>query len=116
MPRSSQDLPSHPPVTTEAASPGPSEGSVQGDGGYRIALRPDDDAEPDRMDDIVVLDVKMFRAEQMDAGEWWVCLYLDDTGDQMLTFAVSARCRPRRIDWTVTERPTGEHIYEGSAI
>lgn len=79
---------------------------------YRIALRPDDPADPERMDDIVVMDVKMFRAEQMSPGEWWVCLYLDGTVDQRLTFSVHARCRPRRIDWTVTEYPDGDHVYE----
>jgi hypothetical protein len=81
---------------------------------YRIALRPDDPAVPDRMDDIVVKDVKMFRAEQMDSGSWWVCCYLDDAGDERLTFSVDARCRPRRMDWTVTEYPKGDHAYEAS--
>lgn len=80
---------------------------------YRIALRPDDKDHPERMDDIVVMDVRMFRAEQMDDGEWWVCCYLDDTTDQRLTFSVRARCRPRRIDWDVTEYPDGDHAYEG---
>lgn len=79
---------------------------------YRIALRPDDEADPELMDDIVVRDVKMFRAEQMSPGHWWVACYLDDEGREQLVFSVTARCRPRRIDWVVTELPDGDHIYE----
>ena len=79
---------------------------------YRIALRPDDPSDPDRMDDIVVRDVKMFRAEQMSPGHWWVACYLDDACQQELVFSVDARCRPRRIDWSVTILPDGDHVYE----
>jgi hypothetical protein len=84
---------------------------------YRIALRPDVDGEdpysPDTlMDDIVVKDVKMFRAEQMDTHEWWVCCYLDDETADRICWQVSARAKPRRIEWVTTELPQPHHIYE----
>ncbi|MEJ7763859.1 MAG: hypothetical protein WKF86_00020 [Acidimicrobiales bacterium] len=48
---------------------------------YRIALRPlSDAADPDLMDDVVIRDVSMFRAEQMDSNSWWVACYLAGTG------------------------------------
>ncbi len=54
---------------------------------YRIALRPDDpeadNSEPGvRMDDIVVTDVTMFRAEDL-GDSWWFCCYLNDDGDRI---------------------------------
>lgn len=80
---------------------------------YRIALRPDDrTADPlgngVLMDDIVVRDVEMFRAEQMDDDTWWVCCYLagEDTTNR-LAWSVRARCRPKRLDWITTEFPEG---------
>lgn len=84
---------------------------------YRIAIRPDDaDADPMHpdtlMDDIVVNNVAMFRAEQMDVGSWWVCCYLDNETHDRIAWNVEARCRPRRIDWTTIEYPEGPVIYE----
>jgi hypothetical protein len=84
---------------------------------YRIALRPDVDGEdpysPDTlMDDIVVRDVKMFRAEQMDTHEWWVCCYLDDESSDRICWWVTAKARPRRIEWVTTEFPNAGHVYE----
>lgn len=72
---------------------------------YRIALRPDDRNEDPftlaPLDDIVVKDVKMFRAEQMDPQTWWVCCYLDD--ERYITFYVSVK--DGSLVWTATEFP-----------
>lgn len=83
---------------------------------YRIALRPDDrDADPlghgVLMDDIVVRNVSMFRAEQMGVDHWWVCCYLDDL-DERICWSVRASARPKRLNWITTELPddvTYEH-------
>ena len=78
---------------------------------YDIALRPDDPADPDLMDDIVVNNVVMFRAEQMDRDSWWVSCTLRD-GEE-LVFDVRAKAKPTRIEWRVQDRPFGSHfIYE----
>lgn len=67
-----------------------------------MALRPDHE-DPELMDDIVVENVATFRAEDM-GDSWWVqCRFAN--GDDV-TFSVRALCRPRRIEWTVTNMPT----------
>jgi len=81
----------------------------------RIALRPDEPGDhpmshDTRLDDIVVEGVEMFRAEAMGGDEWWVSCYL--TNGERICWAVTARCRPRRIDWTTTEYPGGTVDYE----
>lgn len=79
---------------------------------YRIALRPiSNKLHPNLMDDIVVKDVAMFRAERMDHGNWWVALYLNDSHSEELTFSVHAT-KSGRIVWAVTELPEGDHVYE----
>jgi hypothetical protein len=75
---------------------------------YDIALRPHVDGDP-RMDDIVVQNVSCFRAEDMTGKAWWVACYLPD--GQEVVFWVTARKKPLRIEWVVTERPNV--IYEG---
>lgn len=63
---------------------------------YRIALRPDDptDQAPDGrnehvpLDDIVVKDVRMFRAEMMHDRSLWMRCYLNG-GDESIDFSVS---------------------------
>lgn len=84
---------------------------------YRIAIRPDDrDDDPMNystlMDDIVVRDVAMFRAEQMDTHSWWVACYLNDDSGDRICWNVSAKARPRRIDWTTSEYPQEPLVYE----
>lgn len=81
------------------------------------ALRPDvDGADPMHIDtlcdDIVVKNVAMFRAEQMDRDEWWVCCYLNDAGTERICWCVKAEGRPKRIEWRTTEFPVDEVIYE----
>jgi len=50
---------------------------------YRVALRPHDGGDPDLMDDVVIHDVSMFRAEQMDNNSWWVCCWLAGVDEQV---------------------------------
>ena len=59
----------------------------------RIALRTVEDgggagkgcpSECTPLDDVVVNDVSMFRAEQMDDNDWWFCCYLNG-GDERIT-------------------------------
>lgn len=84
---------------------------------YRIALRPDVDGEDPLnprtlMDDIVVRDVAMFRAEQMDVHSWWVCCYLNNDSQDRICWAVEASARPKRINWWTTEYPEEPVVYE----
>lgn len=70
----------------------------------RIALRPDDPKDwqadgENRMvplDDIYVTDVECFRAEQMDAGVWWLRCYL--TGGGTIDFDMRRRSSPARLE------------------
>lgn len=74
-----------------------------GERGYRIALRPDGDG---LLDDIVIKDVSMFRAERMTNTTWWIACYLDnDLGDE-ISWNATARSRPMRLEWTVQDWPT----------
>lgn len=78
-----------------------------GDEDYRIALRPDSDGD---LDDVVIKDVSMFRAEDM--GEtWWLCCYLDASDDRI---AFSFDKATSALD--VTEYPMGSHTYEKGSI
>lgn len=67
-----------------------------------MALRPRHD-DPDLMDDIVVKDVTMFRAEAMDDDVWWMACHFAN-GEQV-TFHVTAQARPKRIEFSVTDTP-----------
>lgn len=89
---------------------------VPSGGAYDIALRPDvHGADPfdieTLMDDIVVTKPFMFRAEQMDKHNWWVCCYLDEHTHDRICWSVTAHARPRRIEWVTTELPRTA-IYE----
>jgi len=55
----------------------------------RMALRPYGDDE-ERLDDIVIHDVKMFRAEMMDEGSLWMACYFDEAADTAISFAITA--------------------------
>ena len=72
----------------------------------RMALRPHHEF-PDEMDDIVVKDVQMFRAEQMSDSHWWMCCYF--ANGESVTFGVGRATKPARVYVTVTETP-GEWI------
>lgn len=68
-----------------------------------MALRPDSQ-DHDLLDDIVVKDVEMFRAEALDDDVWWLACYFAN-GEQV-TFHVTAQARPKRIKFSVTEKPS----------
>ena len=81
---------------------------------YRIALRPDHpDGHPmghDLLDDIVVNNIPLFRAEAMSDTSWWVACYLSDA--DRICWDVRARSKPLRIEWTVSEFPEEPVVYE----
>lgn len=92
-----------------------------GDEDYRIALRPDVEGgdifdHATLMDDIVVVKPTMFRAEQMDTHNWFVCCYLDDDTHDRIAWSVTARTRPNRIEWMTTELPETPTVYEGLGL
>lgn len=68
----------------------------------RIALRPDSER-PDELDDIVVHDVTMFRAEAMDNDVWWMACYFAN-GEQV-TFHIGIAGKPKRIRIVATDTP-----------
>lgn len=75
--------------------------------GYRIALRPDSEG---ALDDVVVNDVSMFRAEMMDDKTLWMCCYFPGS-DERLTFWVRATKRKGqklRLEFNFTETPHGD--------
>lgn len=74
-----------------------------------MALRPDYH-HPDEMDDIVVKDVTMFRAEAMSDDVWWMCCYF--ANGERVTFHVTTTGpanRKQRLSVSVTEEP-GEWV------
>jgi hypothetical protein len=75
---------------------------------YRIALRP---ASNGTLDDVVVNDVSMFRAEMMDKDALWMCCYLSE--HERVNFWV--RARGGTLTFTVTESP-GDVTYEPGSI
>lgn len=80
---------------------------------YRMALRSVDEwNDEDRMDDIVVRHVDMFRMEQMDKRYWWMACYLDPNAEERLVFHVSYNKKTKEIEVHVEEYPQGDHIYE----
>ena len=87
---------------------------------YDIALRPHGGGDPFHrdalMDDIVVNDVVMFRAEQMDVHSWWVACYLNNDTHDRICWHVEASARPKRINWTTTEFPEEPIVYEHDLV
>jgi hypothetical protein len=75
---------------------------------YRIALRPDDHGE---LDDVVVNDVSMFRAEMMDGRSLWMCCYLE--GHERVNFWVRVKGRGV-LEFHVTEQPDDVTYEDGS--
>jgi hypothetical protein len=68
----------------------------------QMALRPDSQF-PDELDDIVVKDVTMFRAEAMDDGIWWLCCYF--ANGESISFNVTIESKPKRITVTTGWEP-----------
>lgn len=80
---------------------------------YRMALRSVEEWEdPDRMDDIVVNDVSMFRMEQMSERHWWMQCHLGPGYDDYITFDVYWDRKLKEVVVRVTEYPAGDHVYE----
>lgn len=88
---------------------------------YRIALRPfrdlrERDGEkhsPDDLDDIVVQDVSMFRAEMMDKGVLWMCCYLPGCTDPQERITFWVRAKRGRLTIVCTEQPSQSEVtYE----
>lgn len=67
-----------------------------------MALRPDHRF-PDEMDDIVVCDVKTFRAEAMSDTSWWMACHF--ANGEEITFGVSIGKNPKRLVVHVTDKP-----------
>jgi hypothetical protein len=65
------------------------------------------------LDDVVVRDVQMFRAEMLDDGRLWLCCYLPGTGVDQDRIAFEVVARGDRIELKVTESPAGHASIEG---
>ena len=75
----------------------------------RVALRADSAGD---LDDVVVRDVEMFRAEVVSEDVLWLCCYLPGTrveGDR-IAFEVTADAG--RLHFRVIERPEGQVLLE----
>ena len=68
----------------------------------RMALRPDHKF-PEELDDIVVENVTMFRAECMSDRGWWMACYF--ANGQRIAFSIDRATKPARIAVTATELP-----------
>lgn len=78
----------------------------------RIALRPD---EAGALDDVVVRDVSMFRAEMMDDRTLWMCCYFPDN-DERVTFWVRSKRGPLVFDVTEQPRESEAFRYEAGSL
>jgi hypothetical protein len=65
------------------------------------------------LDDVVVRDVSMFRAELLDPGRLWLACYLPGTGidGDRVTFEVSVG-EAGTLHFEVVERPAGDVASE----
>jgi hypothetical protein len=70
----------------------------------RLALRRRADGS---LDDVVVRDVQMFRAEILDDGRLWLCCYLPGTAVDQDRIAFEVVARGDRIEFEVIETPAG---------
>jgi hypothetical protein len=78
---------------------------------YRIALRDHNG----RLDDVVVNDVSMFRAEMMDDTTLWMACYLPGTTERVSFWVRATRRKGQkmRLEFHVTEWPNDPAItYE----
>lgn len=71
---------------------------------YRIALRLDGDG---MLDDVVVGDVSLFRAEMMDEQTLWMCCYLPGTGVEHDRIAFWVSIDRGRLRFETQEAPEG---------
>ena len=74
----------------------------------RMALRPYHD-DPERLDDVVVKDVAMFRAEMMDDGALWMaCHFADPEADDLHFWATAGKTGRAQLRLVATDVP--DHI------
>lgn len=76
-----------------------------------MALRRDDD---DLLDDVVVRQVSMFRAEMLDSDRLWLCCYLPGTGVEGDRVAFDVTARDGTITFELVEMPQGSVSVEPS--
>lgn len=71
-----------------------------------MALRPDHEF-PDELDDVVVKNVRMFRAEAMSPTSWWMACYFEngEHNHEQISFNVSIGKNPKRIVVTAGDMP-----------
>lgn len=78
---------------------------------YRLALRPGRQGE---LDDVVVQDVSIFRAEQMNDTTWWMACYLNGTEYDQISFGI--KVVDGKLEVTVLEYPDADVSYEAGSI
>ena len=78
--------------------------------GFRLALRSPVDG---FLDDVVVNDVSMFRAEMLSETHLWLACYLPGTGVEGDRVAFDVSVREGRLHFEVVEGPTGVVQHEG---
>lgn len=75
----------------------------------RMALRTTDDGS---LDDVVVRQVSMFRAEMLDSDRLWLCCYLPGTGADHDRVAFDVSVRDGALAFAVAEMPAGSVTLE----
>lgn len=80
---------------------------------YRIALRPDADG---TLDDVVVADVSLFRAEMMDEQSLWLCCYPPGTGVEHDRIAFWVSVEHGRLRFAMAEAPQGTVDLEAGTL
>lgn len=74
-------------------------------GTSRLALRTDQEG---LLDDVVVRDVSMFRAEMLTSNTLWLCCYLPGTGVDGDRIAFEVTARGNELHFRVSEEPSGK--------
>lgn len=75
----------------------------------RMALRTTDDG---LLDDVVVRQVSMFRAEMLDSDRLWLCCYLPGTGAEHDRVAFDVCVRDGALTFAVVEMPADSVTLE----
>jgi len=90
----------------EPAPPAPSSpgGEARGDELPRMALRPYHDDE-ERLDDVVVENVEMFRAEMMDDGHLWMACYFGEGRDDLHFSVIAGKTGRAQLHLSATDVP-----------
>lgn len=78
----------------------------------RIALRRTADG---LLDDVVVRQVSMFRAETLGSDRLWLCCYLPATGMERNRVAFEVTAQGGKMEFEVVEMPEGSTSVEPSS-